>query len=324
LVDARTAAGARQRDDLVRMVSHDLRTPLSALLLQAQMLQRSLQPGDPHAKRVAAIIWQRPALATHDPDLVEWFVSKAANQWPGNPSTYALSSRTCARGWGKPCHERLRLSSEPHLPLVQRHPDRLERCWFTCSATRSSIQMPRRSRRAHQLRRWIRHNRRRRPWRWHFPARIAPGVAPPLAQQRGRPGKRAWASGSTSPPCWSAARAVASKSKVNSAKAACFASIFPSTMELPRLSLSRTRKLRPSLLRSRFWRTCADVRVPSAVHGSEILLLPICAALASTCCLPRRFSPPRPRRFPCVSHRMSPSVRPRPVQSHSAGSGDGQ
>ena len=45
-----------QHEELLRHVSHDLRTPLVALLLQAQILERSLDGGDPNRQRVSAII----------------------------------------------------------------------------------------------------------------------------------------------------------------------------------------------------------------------------------------------------------------------------
>ena len=45
-----------QHEELLRHVSHDLRTPLVALLLQAQILERSLDDRDPNRARTAAII----------------------------------------------------------------------------------------------------------------------------------------------------------------------------------------------------------------------------------------------------------------------------
>ena len=118
-----------QRDDLVRMVSHDLRTPLSALLLQAQMLQRSLQPGDRHAKRVAAIIANGQRLATMIRDLVEVVRLESGQfQLARKPiDVQRFITDLCERLGKTLPTERLRLSSEPHLPLVPADPDRLER-----------------------------------------------------------------------------------------------------------------------------------------------------------------------------------------------------
>jgi PAS domain S-box-containing protein len=118
-----------QRDDLVRMVSHDLRTPLSALLLQAEMLQRALQPDDRHAKRVGTIIANGQRLATMIRDLVE-VVRLENGQFQLARKLVHLHS--FISDLGKRLAEtlpteRLRLSSEPDLPPVPVDPDRLER-----------------------------------------------------------------------------------------------------------------------------------------------------------------------------------------------------
>jgi len=42
--------------DLLHMAAHDLSTPLGCLMLQAEMLRRSLTPGDTNRRRVDAII----------------------------------------------------------------------------------------------------------------------------------------------------------------------------------------------------------------------------------------------------------------------------
>jgi PAS domain S-box-containing protein len=118
-----------QRDDLVRMVSHDLRTPLSTLLLQAQMLQRALPPEDRHAKRVATIVANGQRLATMIRDLVE--VVRLENgqfQLARKPiHVHSFISDLSKRLAETLPTERLRLSGEPHLPLVLVDPDRLER-----------------------------------------------------------------------------------------------------------------------------------------------------------------------------------------------------
>jgi signal transduction histidine kinase len=59
--DARegTAALAKlraQHEELLRNVSHDLRTPLVALVLQAQILERSLEDRDPNRQRAATLV----------------------------------------------------------------------------------------------------------------------------------------------------------------------------------------------------------------------------------------------------------------------------
>jgi two-component system phosphate regulon sensor histidine kinase PhoR len=111
------------------MVSHDLRTPLSALLLQAQMLQRALQPEDRHAKRVATIIANGERLATMIRDLVEVVRLEAGQfQLAWKPiQVHSFISELSERLAQTLPTERLRLSCEPHLPSVPADPDRLER-----------------------------------------------------------------------------------------------------------------------------------------------------------------------------------------------------
>ncbi|HJX63300.1 MAG TPA: ATP-binding protein [Polyangia bacterium] len=118
-----------QRDDLVRMVSHDLRTPLSALLLQAQMLQRSLQPRDGHGKRVATIIANGQRLATMIRDLVEVVRLESGQfQLMRKPiDVQRFTTDLCERLAETLPTERLRLSSQPRLPVVSADPERLER-----------------------------------------------------------------------------------------------------------------------------------------------------------------------------------------------------
>jgi signal transduction histidine kinase len=118
-----------QRDHLVRMVSHDLRTPLSALLLQAQMLQRSLQPGDLHAKRVATIIANGQRLATMIRDLVDVVRLESGQfQLVRKPiDVHRFTTDLCERLAETLPTERLRLSSQPGLPAVSADPERLER-----------------------------------------------------------------------------------------------------------------------------------------------------------------------------------------------------
>ena len=118
-----------QRDDLLRTVSHDLRTPLSTLLLHAQMLQRSLEPGDRNAKRVDTIVANGQRLATMIQDLVET-VRLESNQFqlarkPLHVQTFI--TELVGRLSGALPTERLRLSFEPCLPALPADPDRLAR-----------------------------------------------------------------------------------------------------------------------------------------------------------------------------------------------------
>jgi signal transduction histidine kinase len=59
------------RDDLVRMVSHDLRAPLSAIFGQAHLIRRSPEPADKVAARAAAIERSCERMSGMIQDLVE-------------------------------------------------------------------------------------------------------------------------------------------------------------------------------------------------------------------------------------------------------------
>jgi two-component system, OmpR family, phosphate regulon sensor histidine kinase PhoR len=118
-----------QRDDLLRRVSHDLGTPLSALLLQTQMLQRSLTPGDPHVKRVATIIANGQRLATMIRDLVDSARLESGRiqlaRKPINVQTFI--TELVERLAETLPTERIRLSFQARLPSLPADPDRLER-----------------------------------------------------------------------------------------------------------------------------------------------------------------------------------------------------
>ena len=125
-----------QRDDLIGTVSHDLRTPLSVLLLHAQMLQRSLAPGDRNAKRVDTIISNGQRLAAMIRDLVDSVRLESGQvklaRKPIDVQTFitALVERLA----GTLPMQRLRLSFEPNLPSLPADPDRLERILMTLLA----------------------------------------------------------------------------------------------------------------------------------------------------------------------------------------------
>ena len=118
-----------QRDDLVRTVSHELRTPLSVLLLQAQMLQRSLAPGDRHAKRVATIIANGQLLATMIRDLVDSARLESGQlQLVRKPIDLQIFiTRLVERLAADLPTERIRVSFDGRLPSLPADPDRLER-----------------------------------------------------------------------------------------------------------------------------------------------------------------------------------------------------
>ena len=118
-----------QRDDLLRTMSHDLRTPLSALLLQAQMLQRSLTPADRNAKRVDTIIANGQRLDTMIRDLVDMARLEDGQVKLARRSidVQAFMTALVERMAGTLPTQRLQLSFEPRLPPLPADPDRLER-----------------------------------------------------------------------------------------------------------------------------------------------------------------------------------------------------
>jgi signal transduction histidine kinase len=125
---ARLQQAVEQRDDLVRTISHDLRTPLSVLLLQAQMLQRTLAPEDRNAKRVDTIIANGLRLDNMIRDLVEMVRLE-------NGQIHLARRPVALTGFISGLRERLaaampedrvRFSCEPNLPAVLADPIRLE------------------------------------------------------------------------------------------------------------------------------------------------------------------------------------------------------
>jgi two-component system sensor histidine kinase KdpD len=113
---------------LVRTISHDLRTPLSVLLLQAQMLQRSLAPDDRNAKRVDTIISNGLRMDTMIRDLVEMVrlengQIQLARKPVELPTFIPGIVKRLAENLGM---DRVRLSFEPDLPPLPADPVRLE------------------------------------------------------------------------------------------------------------------------------------------------------------------------------------------------------
>jgi signal transduction histidine kinase len=60
---------AAEREDGLRSIAHGIRTPLSSLLLQAHMLERTLDPDDPGRRRVEVILANAQRIATMLEDL---------------------------------------------------------------------------------------------------------------------------------------------------------------------------------------------------------------------------------------------------------------
>jgi signal transduction histidine kinase len=118
-----------QRDVLLRTVSHDLRTPLSVLLLHAQMLRRSLEPDDRNARRVDTIIANGQRLATMTQDLVEMIrLESGAIRVVRKPIEIpSFLKELVERMAATLAVDRVRVSCEPDLPRLAADPERLER-----------------------------------------------------------------------------------------------------------------------------------------------------------------------------------------------------
>jgi two-component system, OmpR family, phosphate regulon sensor histidine kinase PhoR len=120
-----------QRDDLVRSISHDLRTPLTAILGHAQLLQKSIErgpPGERERRMAESVITSAKRMNSMILDLVESTRLEAgqvklrtrALDLP--PYLAEFLERTGTLGSGRPIHLQI---GRP--PPVQADPDRLER-----------------------------------------------------------------------------------------------------------------------------------------------------------------------------------------------------
>jgi signal transduction histidine kinase len=123
------SAVVEQRDDLLRAISHDVRTPLTALLLQAQTLERSLDPNDRRGRSVRTIVTNAKRIAAMINDLVD-MVRFESGKWqverrPIDVGAFVLEIKD--RLAEMLATERVRISVEPDLPLLFADPDRLER-----------------------------------------------------------------------------------------------------------------------------------------------------------------------------------------------------
>jgi signal transduction histidine kinase len=117
------------RDDLVRMISHDLRTPLQAVSTQAHLLQRS--PVDPARvrDRAASIARSCARMTAMIQDLVETTLLEAG-QLPLATVPLDLAAalpELIERHRGALDVDRIRLSVAPGVAPVQADPPRLER-----------------------------------------------------------------------------------------------------------------------------------------------------------------------------------------------------
>jgi signal transduction histidine kinase len=117
------------RDDLVRMISHDLRTPLNAVYTQAHLIRRA--PGDPARveERARSIARSCERMSSMIQDLVEATLLEAGqlrlDRVPVNLA--ALLPELLERLSGGVEVERVRVVVAPGLPHVHADPHRLER-----------------------------------------------------------------------------------------------------------------------------------------------------------------------------------------------------
>ncbi len=117
------------RDDLVRMISHDLRTPLNAVYTQAHLIRRG--PGDPARveERARSIARSCERMSAMIQDLVEATLLEAGQlrlaRVPVNLA--ALLPELVERLRGGVDVERVRVVVAPELPHIYADPHRLER-----------------------------------------------------------------------------------------------------------------------------------------------------------------------------------------------------
>lgn len=117
------------RDDLVRMISHDLRTPLNAVYTQAHLIRR--HPGDAARveERARAIARSCERMSAMIQDLVEATLLEAGQLRidPMPLDLRALLPELLERFRGGIDVDRVRLEVAPELPYVLADPHRLER-----------------------------------------------------------------------------------------------------------------------------------------------------------------------------------------------------
>ena len=118
-----------QREDLSRMLAHDLRTPLGVILAQAKLIGRRAEAAEAVRGRADAIVSSAQAMASMLNDLVESALLEAGKlrleQAPVNLPEMVrdLRRRLAATFDG----ERIRLVGEDGVPRVMADPNRIER-----------------------------------------------------------------------------------------------------------------------------------------------------------------------------------------------------
>ncbi len=118
-----------QRDDLLRTISHDLRTPLGTLLLQAQLVERALDTQDPNIRRVKAILKSAQTIRVMIQDLVDMARLESGQSKLDSKllDLGTVVTELLERVAGILDTSRIRLCVEPGVPKLWIDPERLER-----------------------------------------------------------------------------------------------------------------------------------------------------------------------------------------------------
>ncbi|GEJ55282.1 sensor histidine kinase [Anaeromyxobacter diazotrophicus] len=118
-----------QREDLSRMISHDLRTPLGVILAQAKLIGRRAEATDAVRTRADAIATSAQRMTSMLNDLVESTLLEAGKlRLEREPVDLAAMARDLRGRLAAPYDgERIRIEEGPQLPKVSADPARLER-----------------------------------------------------------------------------------------------------------------------------------------------------------------------------------------------------
>lgn len=128
----RQALEGRQ-DEILGLLSHDLRTPLSTLLMQAQLMRRGHDDPAKVQKRAGAILWSGTRLNTMIQELVDLgrLESQRMRIAPRPIALAPFWANIAERSSGVLDLQRIALDLSPDLPAVLADPDKLERILLT-------------------------------------------------------------------------------------------------------------------------------------------------------------------------------------------------
>jgi two-component system, OmpR family, phosphate regulon sensor histidine kinase PhoR len=117
------------REDLVRMISHDLRTPLTAVLAQAHLLRRHPEDAGKVEERARSIARSCERMSAMIQDLLEGTLLEAGELRvsPRNVDLGPFVAEAIERQRGALAVERVAVVAPQPTPAVEADPDRLER-----------------------------------------------------------------------------------------------------------------------------------------------------------------------------------------------------